>query len=146
MNEEDTFIRAILANPSDNALRLVYADWLEERNDARGQYLRLLVAEVAEAVDGREALLTRLEHLRVSLDPSWTALMLRGRQAQSQPTESKSKKEGKSRRERLQADVGLFLQQYARKGGNDRCYSRKIEGRVQRMKPEELDELIRGEE
>jgi uncharacterized protein (TIGR02996 family) len=41
MAEEDGFLRALLASPSDNALRLVFADWLEERADPRGLFLRL---------------------------------------------------------------------------------------------------------
>src|SRR5262249_39772943 len=43
-NEEDAFIQALLTNPGDWALRLVYADWLEERGDResgrRAEYLR----------------------------------------------------------------------------------------------------------
>ena len=31
---DDAFIRAILADPGEDALRLVYADWLDERGDA----------------------------------------------------------------------------------------------------------------
>src|SRR5262245_31478207 len=34
------FIQALLAAPEDLTLRLVYADWLEERGDPRGEYLR----------------------------------------------------------------------------------------------------------
>jgi uncharacterized protein (TIGR02996 family) len=41
MNEDEAFLRAILANPGDAALRLVYADFLEERGDQRAEYLRL---------------------------------------------------------------------------------------------------------
>jgi uncharacterized protein (TIGR02996 family) len=41
MNEDETFVQAIAANPNDDTLRLVYADWLEERGDPRGAYLRL---------------------------------------------------------------------------------------------------------
>jgi uncharacterized protein (TIGR02996 family) len=45
MTEESAFIRAILADPSDRAPRLVYADWLEEIGDvesvSRAQYLRV---------------------------------------------------------------------------------------------------------
>lgn len=33
MSDEDAFIRALIADPSDPSLRLVYADWLEERGD-----------------------------------------------------------------------------------------------------------------
>lgn len=42
------------------------------------------------------------------------------------------------------------MQQYARKAQrgqepNDTGYSRKIEAKIKRMKPEELDELLNGE-
>jgi uncharacterized protein (TIGR02996 family) len=39
--EEDRFIRGIAGDPEDEALRLVYADWLEEHgHEARSAYLR----------------------------------------------------------------------------------------------------------
>lgn len=55
------------------------------------------------------------------------------------------------RKEKLRAKIGAFMQQYARKSQrgqepNDRGYSRKIEGKIKRMKPEELDELLNGEQ
>jgi uncharacterized protein (TIGR02996 family) len=40
MTEVD-FFEAILANPDDRSLPLVYADWLEERGDPRSEFLRL---------------------------------------------------------------------------------------------------------
>lgn len=40
--EEQPFLDEIRANPDDDAARLVYADWLEERGDVRAEYLRLL--------------------------------------------------------------------------------------------------------
>jgi uncharacterized protein (TIGR02996 family) len=44
MNDEQAFLRAILADPRDHATRRVYADWLEERGDPvslhRAEYLR----------------------------------------------------------------------------------------------------------
>jgi uncharacterized protein (TIGR02996 family) len=44
MTEEDAFLRALVADPSDRALRLVYADWLEEQGEResslRAEYLR----------------------------------------------------------------------------------------------------------
>jgi uncharacterized protein (TIGR02996 family) len=43
MREEESFLRAILASPEDLALRLVYADWLEERGDPRAEFLRVQV-------------------------------------------------------------------------------------------------------
>jgi uncharacterized protein (TIGR02996 family) len=35
------FLRDIKANPEDNTPRLILADWLEERGDPRGEYVRL---------------------------------------------------------------------------------------------------------
>src|SRR5206468_3446797 len=37
MTEDEPFLRAMLANPDDRVARLVYADWLDERSDARGE-------------------------------------------------------------------------------------------------------------
>src|SRR5947209_18486404 len=39
--EEASFLRALRADPGDEATRLVYADWLEERGDPLGAVLRL---------------------------------------------------------------------------------------------------------
>jgi len=56
------------------------------------------------------------------------------------------------RKMKMAAQVGEFVRQYQRKsqGGkqepNDRQYSRKFERKLKRMKPEELDELLHGEE
>jgi uncharacterized protein (TIGR02996 family) len=41
MSDDVDFVRAIQAHPSDLALRQVYADWLDERGDPRGEYVRL---------------------------------------------------------------------------------------------------------
>jgi uncharacterized protein (TIGR02996 family) len=40
MTDDEAFVRAIVAAPADDAPRLVYADWLDERGDPRGDYLR----------------------------------------------------------------------------------------------------------
>jgi uncharacterized protein (TIGR02996 family) len=45
---EVTFFAQILAAPDDRALQHVYADWLEERGDPRGEFVRLQ-AELAVA-------------------------------------------------------------------------------------------------
>jgi uncharacterized protein (TIGR02996 family) len=63
MSEEAAFLKAIEANPKDMATRLVYADWLEERGDSRGEFLRL----EAEA----QRIESRLQALRQRLDPHW---------------------------------------------------------------------------
>jgi uncharacterized protein (TIGR02996 family) len=39
----DALLRAIQDNPDDDSLRLVYADWLEERGDVRGEFIRVQV-------------------------------------------------------------------------------------------------------
>jgi uncharacterized protein (TIGR02996 family) len=41
MNEEESILRSIQAHPADAAVRLVYADWLEERGDLRGEFIRI---------------------------------------------------------------------------------------------------------
>jgi len=48
-------------------------------------------------------------------------------------------------------EVELFIQQYARKAErgmdpNDRAYNHKLEERIKRMDPIELDELMHGDE
>jgi serine/threonine-protein kinase len=69
-SDEDAFLQAIAAAPEDDAPRLVYADWLEERGDPRAEYLRLLCAATATA---DEAVGARLRELRSGLDPTWAA-------------------------------------------------------------------------
>jgi uncharacterized protein (TIGR02996 family) len=40
MHEEQAFLDQLKADPTDEVTRLVYADWLEERGDPRGAWLR----------------------------------------------------------------------------------------------------------
>src|SRR5215475_10196017 len=37
----DDFLNAIESQPADRTLRLVYADWLDERDDPRGELIRI---------------------------------------------------------------------------------------------------------
>lgn len=37
---DELFLKAIADSPADNALRLIYADWLDERGDPRAEFLR----------------------------------------------------------------------------------------------------------
>lgn len=67
MTEDEAFIRAIVASPGNDLPRLVYADWLDERSDPRGAYLR---AECDAVVTGDIATLRRLA---IGLDPVWVA-------------------------------------------------------------------------
>jgi uncharacterized protein (TIGR02996 family) len=74
MNDDESFIRAIVDSPGDEAPRLVYADWLEERGDPRGPYLR---AERDWAKDRKPAELKKLHRLAKPLDPVWVAQVSR---------------------------------------------------------------------
>ena len=44
MHEHDAFLQAILGEPADDLLRLVYADWLEERGEPRADFIRAQIA------------------------------------------------------------------------------------------------------
>jgi uncharacterized protein (TIGR02996 family) len=43
MSAEDAFLQAICAEPEDDGPRLVYADWLDERGDVRGEFIRVQI-------------------------------------------------------------------------------------------------------
>jgi uncharacterized protein (TIGR02996 family) len=69
MNDDEAFIRAIVAAPGDEAPRLVYADWLDERSDPRAAYLRS-----QQEPDRGQAPQRELAH---GLDPLWVARVSR---------------------------------------------------------------------
>ncbi len=79
MPDEHGFLSAILAAPDDVALHLIYADFLEERGDARAEALRLkcAMATIPEGEPRCAELVARLEQLRPTLDPEWFALVVR---------------------------------------------------------------------
>jgi hypothetical protein len=58
----------------------VYADWLDERGDSRGEYLRLLCAAAGwwELSADRAAVIDRLQRLGSKLKPDWKAVVQRG--------------------------------------------------------------------
>jgi uncharacterized protein (TIGR02996 family) len=78
MNEEQAFLAAIAANPSDATARLVFADWLTERDDPRGEWLRVRT-QLALGTDPAVEL-TRYEDRERELAPTvladWFALDL----------------------------------------------------------------------
>ncbi|MEK6239155.1 MAG: TIGR02996 domain-containing protein, partial [Planctomycetales bacterium] len=45
------FLAELIDDPSNDAAKLVYADWLEEQGDSRAEFLRVVV----EGRDGRQA-------------------------------------------------------------------------------------------
>src|SRR5262245_42703089 len=50
MQDEAAFLRAMQEHPEDDSLRLVFADWLEERGDPRDELIRLL-HKLTQSVD-----------------------------------------------------------------------------------------------
>jgi uncharacterized protein (TIGR02996 family) len=66
MRSEDlAFLEAIAAAPADDTCRLAYADWLDERADPRGPFLRAQVelARLPPDHPGRQRLAARQEEL-----------------------------------------------------------------------------------
>jgi uncharacterized protein (TIGR02996 family) len=75
VNEEQAFLAAILADPDDDAPRLVFADWLEERGDPRGEFIRgqCRLARMREWDDGYTELETRCGLLERTHREEWLA-------------------------------------------------------------------------
>ncbi|HEY1066333.1 MAG TPA: TIGR02996 domain-containing protein [Pirellulales bacterium] len=104
MDDEASFLRALLVSPDDEALRAIYADWLDERGEtAKAEYLRLgahgldrIQRVLSEEADWRfldddprspvrrrlddrwnaeEGRRKELNRLRPRIDPRWWAFM-----------------------------------------------------------------------
>ena len=74
--EEVGFLREFLADPKDGNTKLVYADWLEERGDPRGEFLRLR-CNLADQPHGGlryKELASRERALRAVLNTEWMSL------------------------------------------------------------------------
>ena len=72
--EDISFIRAILANPSELTAWLVYADWLDEHeNRAQAEFLRLMArrGQLRNTDVEWYTVEERLEELRTNLKPVW---------------------------------------------------------------------------
>jgi uncharacterized protein (TIGR02996 family) len=70
---DEGFLRAIAESPNDNVRRLIYADWLEERGDERGEFLRLAVSvTMTDSNDASTtARLARFQELRSQMPVDW---------------------------------------------------------------------------
>jgi len=79
MHDEDDFLQKLLENPADDTTRLVYADWLDERDDAesktKAQFLRLTAQLPASKGESRTT--RKLQRLAVGLDTNWLAVVSR---------------------------------------------------------------------
>ena len=74
---ESAFLRAVLADPADDAPRLIYADWLDEQGDPRGEFMRVQ-CRLAELPPGHEAvgdLRRREQELLDSYEPAWRSAL-----------------------------------------------------------------------
>lgn len=73
MRDEADFLAAIQADPDDDDLRLVYADWLEERGDPRSEYLRVMVHLATRQRAGKDSAASRrwLDARVGSIDRAW---------------------------------------------------------------------------
>jgi uncharacterized protein (TIGR02996 family) len=73
--EEQAFIRRIQANPDEDGPRLIFADWLDEQGDSRGEFIRLQCALASLSFDDPlySELKAREQHLRDQHEPEWKA-------------------------------------------------------------------------
>ena len=80
---ECSFLEAILDDPDDETTRLIYADWLDERGDPRGEFVRLeaTVAGLSRDSEQARAPRARLDELADALDDSWAWFILHSRRA-----------------------------------------------------------------
>ncbi len=69
----DEFLTALRENPNDNVSRLVYADWLQEHDDPRAEFLRLEVRLAGGDLpdDARAGMTNRLAELGRHAERGW---------------------------------------------------------------------------
>src|SRR5262249_40473293 len=79
MTEDQAFLQAIIENPDYDTLRLVYADYLDERGDPRGEFIRVQceLAKLPEGDPRRPELGTRERRLLQEHEQEWVG-RLRG--------------------------------------------------------------------
>jgi len=75
MSLDERFLQAIIENPDDDAPRLVYADWLEERGDPRGEFIRVQcqLARLPDNDSARPAFVQREHDLLAAHEEQWVA-------------------------------------------------------------------------
>ena len=75
MSTHAAFLAAVAADPHDRLPRLVYADWLDEHDDPRGELVRLEdgLLDIPPADDRYWQLRERRNALRATVDADWLA-------------------------------------------------------------------------
>src|SRR4051794_8024510 len=73
MTQAEAFLRAIIDNPDDESLRLIYADYLDERGDPRAEFIRVqcALARIPQGDRRREALEARERELLSQVVAPW---------------------------------------------------------------------------
>lgn len=71
--EENAFLKNISKDPNDTTTRLVYADWLEDRDDPRAEYLRLLCEWLRCSKTEEKGLIEKERELREGISIRWLA-------------------------------------------------------------------------
>jgi uncharacterized protein (TIGR02996 family) len=79
VTHDDAFLAAIIENPDDDGLRLVFADYLEERGDPRGEFLRIecSLRNLSEVESAYRPVQQRLAELAAAIDIRWVAAACR---------------------------------------------------------------------
>lgn len=80
-DDDKAFLRTILSNPAELTGWLVYADWLDERDDLRAEFVRLQArrSDAGLTQTERFGVEGRLEELVPLFDPDWVAIFDRPR-------------------------------------------------------------------
>jgi uncharacterized protein (TIGR02996 family) len=81
MLEDESFLRMLLADPDDRGSKLVYADWLDERDDPRADFLRLEARLAMELGDSERAEIRQPLRVLQSSLPVWWLLLVGGLRA-----------------------------------------------------------------
>src|SRR5947209_10682193 len=73
MTCHDPFVQAIHDQPDDDGPRLIYADWLEEQGDPRGEFIRIqcVLAGMAADAERRPLLAARERELLAEFGSEW---------------------------------------------------------------------------
>ncbi len=83
MHDEDDFLRKLSETPADDTIRLVFADWLDERGDdqskAKSRFLRVTVQLMGpiQRVGWRRPREYELQQLAATLPTDWLAVVSR---------------------------------------------------------------------
>jgi uncharacterized protein (TIGR02996 family) len=83
MTDDRAFLASLLDNPADDARWLVYADWLDDRGDPRGEYVRLVTDLVGRPDPARRR---RLNAVRPTLPRDWLTVVEQPAVLRANPT------------------------------------------------------------